>query len=82
MEKIGKTKLWIEEAWAPRLQQVNGKPIMERIVRLKRVTKCKLKQVNVVRVWMRVETVADIANEAEPASWITLCAANGGHGPT
>ena len=64
MEKIRKMKLWIKGAWAPRFQRVNNKSIMERIVRLKGMTKDELKQVKVVRLWMRVVTMADMTNKA------------------
>ena len=56
--------MWIEGSWAPKLQQVNEEPIMEIIVRLKGMTKCDLKHVNTVRLWMRAVTVADMANES------------------
>ena len=36
---------------------------MEKIVRLKGTTKGELKQVNAVRLWMRVVTMADMANK-------------------
>ena len=64
MQKIGQTKLWIEGAWVPELQQENDKSIMEKIIRLKGITKGELKQVNTMRLWLRVVTVADMANEA------------------
>jgi hypothetical protein len=64
MEKIGNTQLWIEGAWAPKLQRVNEEPVMERIVKLKGITKGELKQVNTMRLCMRVVTVADMANKA------------------
>ena len=64
MHKIGQTKLWIEGAWVPELQQENDKSIMEKIIRLKGITKGELKQVNPVRLWSRVVTVADLANKA------------------
>ena len=64
MEKIGNTNLCIIEAWTPKLQQVNDALIIERIVRLKGVTKVQLRQVNVVRLWMRVVTILDMTNKA------------------
>ena len=62
MEKIGDTQLWIKGAWAHKLQQ-DDVSIMEKIVKLKGITKGKLKQVNTMRLWMRVVTVTDTSNE-------------------
>ena len=64
MNKIGNAKLWIKGSWAPKLQQVNNVLIMERIGKLKGIIKGGLKQVNSGRLWMRVVTVADVANKA------------------
>ena len=52
MEAIGNASLWIEDTLTPKLQQVNGASIMERIVKLKYMTKGKLKQVNAARLWL------------------------------
>ena len=43
---------------------MNDASIMERIVKLKGMTKGQLKQVNTVRLWMREVTIADMANKA------------------
>ena len=46
------------------MQREHDKSVIEKITRLKEITKGKLKQVNTVRLWLRVVTVADMANEA------------------
>ena len=64
MQKVGQTKFCIEGAWVPELQQENSTSILVKITRLKGITKGELKQVNTVRLWLRVVAMADIANEA------------------
>ena len=61
IQKNEQMKLWIEGAWVPELQQENDESIMEKITRLKGITEGKLKQVNTVRLWLRVVTVADMS---------------------
>ena len=64
METIGNASLWTEDVWTPQLQQVKNVLIMEKIVKLKGMAKGQLKQVNAVRPWRRVITIADITNKA------------------
>jgi hypothetical protein len=42
---------------------MNDASMMERIGKLKGMTKGQLKQVNAVRLWMQVVTIADMVNE-------------------
>ena len=46
------------------MQQENGKSIMEKMLRLKGIIKGELRQVNAVRLWLRVVTVTYMANKA------------------
>ena len=64
MHKIGQRDLWIEGAWVPELQRENDESIMEKITRLKGITKGELKQGNTMRLRLRVVAVVDMANEA------------------
>ena len=56
--------MWIEGVWVPQLQRENDKSTMKKITRLKGITKGKLRQVNTVRLWLRVVTATDMANKA------------------
>ena len=59
MRKI-KATMWIENAWAPTLQSENDGAIMERFSGIRGATPGELKKVNVVRLYLRVITIADL----------------------
>ena len=52
--------MWIEKAWAPKLQQKNDVSIMERFSAIQGMTTCDLQEVNVVRIYIRVIMIADL----------------------
>ena len=54
--------LWIENAWTPSLQREGDESIMERFSSLSGITKTKLRQANAVRIYLRIVTVADLAD--------------------
>ena len=54
--------LWIEKKWTPKLQRSGDKSIMEAVLELPGITRAKLRQVNAVRLYMRVVTIADITD--------------------
>ncbi|KAL7551610.1 hypothetical protein ACHAWF_018082 [Thalassiosira exigua] len=56
------SSLWIEDAWTPRLQRVGDESLMERFATHPRATKGQLEKLNAVRLYMRVVTVADLAD--------------------
>ncbi|KAL7552549.1 hypothetical protein ACHAWF_016169 [Thalassiosira exigua] len=54
--------LWIEKAWTPSLQRAGDESLMERFATHSRATKEQLEKLNAVRLYMRVVTVADLAD--------------------
>ena len=57
--------IWIEDAWVPPLQRKHDRSLMEEFSRLPGITKHQLRKVNNVRLlYLRVITIADLANEA------------------
>ena len=54
--------LWIEKKWTPALQRTGDKSIMEAVLEIPGITRAKLRQVNAVRLYMRVVTIADITD--------------------
>ena len=61
MEKI-EASMWIEKAWAPKLQRENNGEIMERFAAIQWITKGELEKVNAVRLYLRVIIIADLAH--------------------
>ena len=57
-----KATMWIEKAWAPKLQQENDGATMERFAGIQGATQGELKKVNVVRLYLRVITIADLTH--------------------
>ncbi|KAL7532592.1 hypothetical protein ACHAWF_004182 [Thalassiosira exigua] len=53
--------LWIEKAWTPKLQREGDKSIMERFSQISS-TRRQLEKLNAVRLYLRVVTVADLAD--------------------
>ncbi len=56
--------LWIEKKWLPALQRVGDRALMEAFIEIPRVTCSQLRQANAVRLFLRVVTIADIADVA------------------
>ncbi|KAL7552654.1 hypothetical protein ACHAWF_015884 [Thalassiosira exigua] len=54
--------LWIEHAWTPSLQRAGDEALMERFAQHSRATKGQLEKLNAVRLYLRVVTVADLAD--------------------
>ena len=54
--------LWIETACTPPLQQENDASIMERFAKIPGITTGILKKANIVWIYLRVITIADLAN--------------------
>ena len=54
--------LWIEKAWIPSIQRDGDESIMERFSSLRGITRAKLRQANAVRLYLRVITIADLAD--------------------
>ena len=57
--------IWIENAWVPTLQREGDKSIMDEFLKVRATgaTKKKLKLANQVRQWLRVITIAELAEE-------------------
>ena len=56
--------IWVEDAWQPKLQREHDRSLMEEFSQLHGITKHQLRKVNGVRLYLRVITIADLANEA------------------
>ena len=54
--------LWIEKKWAPALQRVGDRSLMECFVRIPGITRASLRKANAVRLYLRVVTIADLAD--------------------
>ena len=57
-----KATMWIEKACAPKLQRGNDGEIMERFAAIRGATPGELKKTNVVRLYLRMITIADLAH--------------------
>jgi hypothetical protein len=58
-----KGRIWIERQWTPELQRQNDTSIMRAFILIPGITENTLKLLNYVRLYLRVITLADIANE-------------------
>ena len=54
--------LWIEKKWTPALQRVGDHSLMEQFAQLPGITRTALRQANAVRLYLRVVTIADLAD--------------------
>ena len=54
--------MWIEKAWAPKLQREYDRSIMERFVEIQGATVGQLRKVNTVRLYLRVVTITDLTH--------------------
>ena len=57
--------MWIEKAWAPKLQRENDRSIMERFTAIHGATIGQLMKVNSVQLYLRVITIADLTHPSE-----------------
>lgn len=56
------TSLWIEDAWQHPLQREHDEFIMDCFILIPRLTRSQLQQANAVRLYLRVLTIADLAD--------------------
>lgn len=54
--------LWIEKSWVPALQRDGDESLMAKFVTLPFITRAALRQANAVRLYLRVITIADLAD--------------------
>ena len=55
--------MWIEDCWTPKLQREGDRSLMEVFISISWITKRMLEKVNEVRLYLRVVTIADLADE-------------------
>ena len=54
--------LWIEKGWCPKIQRVNDRSIMHVFSKCPQISRAMLRQANAVRLYLRVITIADLAD--------------------
>jgi hypothetical protein len=54
--------IWIEKSWCPQLQREGDKSIMQTFARCPHISRAMLRQANAVRLYLRVVTIADLAD--------------------
>ncbi len=54
--------LWIEKAWTPALQRIGDESLMARFSLIPGITTAHLRQANIVRLYLRVITIADLSD--------------------
>lgn len=54
--------LWIEKKWTPRLQRRNDTSLMQTFLACPQISRAMLKRANAVRLYLRVVTIADLAD--------------------
>ena len=54
--------LWIESAWTPHLQREDDSSLMDQFSMIPGITRAKLRRANAVRIFLRVFSVADLAD--------------------
>jgi ribonuclease HI len=57
-----KAFLWIEDIWVPQLQREGDEALMQRFLRCPQISRAMLRQANAVRLYLRVVTIADLAD--------------------
>ena len=57
-----KAFLWIEDVWAPKLQREGDASLMQRFLQCPQISRAMLRQANAVRLYLRVVTIADLAD--------------------
>ena len=57
-----KAYVWIEKSWTPKLQREGDMSIMQAFVQCPSISRAMLKQANAVRLYLRVVTIADLAD--------------------
>ena len=61
LDSIG-AGLWVEDKWLHPLQRENDAFLMDRFLQIPQITTLQLKQANEVRLYLRVLTIADLAD--------------------
>ena len=56
--------IWIEEAWVPQLQRDRDESLMEAFMERDGITTADYRKLNAVRIYLRVITIADLADES------------------
>jgi hypothetical protein len=54
--------LWVENAWAPSLQHVRDESLMVHFITIPHITTAQLQCTNIVRLFLRVFTIADLCD--------------------
>ena len=54
--------LWIEDVWRPQIHRDHDEFIMDQFVKIPGITRAELRQANAVRLYLRILTIADIAD--------------------
>ena len=57
-----KAYVWIEKSWTPKLQREGDMSIMQAFTQCSTISRAMLKQANAVRLYLRVVTIADLAD--------------------
>ena len=57
-----KAYVWIEKSWTPKLQREGDRSIMQVFVQCPTISRAMLRQANAVRLYLRVVTIADLAD--------------------
>ena len=57
-----KAYVWIEKSWTPKLQREGDRSIMQVFVQCPDISRAMLRQANAVRLYLRVVTIADLAD--------------------
>ena len=56
-------KLWIQQQWTPSLQRVKDQSMMKAFTKIEGITTSKLEMANYCRLYSRIITIADLADE-------------------
>ena len=54
--------IWIEKCWTPKLQREGDAALMERFAQCPLISRAMLRKANAVRIYLRVITIADLAD--------------------
>lgn len=57
-----KAFLWIEDVWTPKLQREGDMALMQKFLQCPQISRAMLRQANAVRLYLRVVTIADLAD--------------------
>ena len=54
--------MWIEHQWCPDIQRVHDRALMQAFLAIPNITRSRLMRANLVRIYLRVITIAELAN--------------------